>query len=87
MAYVGDTARLCQAIVDGDLEHVQDWCSQEGVDVSVIQPFRLDLSNVFTFSTLKLISSFLGQSSRLHRPYSATSRCHGLYPRDCSVLD
>lgn len=24
MAYVGDTARLCQAIVDGDLEHVQD---------------------------------------------------------------
>lgn len=36
MAYVGDTARLCQAIVDGDLEHVQDWCSQEGVDVSLL---------------------------------------------------
>ncbi|TVY16658.1 Uncharacterized protein LARI1_G004592 [Lachnellula arida] len=34
MAYVGDTARLCQAIVDGDLEHVQDWCCQEGVDVN-----------------------------------------------------
>lgn len=34
MAYVGDTARLCQAIVDGDLEHVQDWCTQEGVDVN-----------------------------------------------------
>jgi len=34
MAYVGDTARLCQAIVDGDLEHVQDWCAQEGVDVN-----------------------------------------------------
>lgn len=34
MAYVGDTARLCQAICDGDLEHVQDWCSQEGVDVN-----------------------------------------------------
>lgn len=34
MAYVGDTARLCQAIVDNDLEHVQDWCSQEGVDVN-----------------------------------------------------
>jgi hypothetical protein len=33
MAYVGDTARLCQAIVDNDLEHVQDWCEQEGVDV------------------------------------------------------
>ena len=34
MAYVGDTARLCQAIVDGELEHVEDWCSQEGVDVN-----------------------------------------------------
>jgi hypothetical protein len=34
MAYVGNTARLCQAIVDGDLEHVEDWCSQEGVDVN-----------------------------------------------------
>jgi hypothetical protein len=34
MAYVGDTAHLCQAIVDGELEHVEDWCSQEGVDVN-----------------------------------------------------
>ncbi len=34
MAYIGDTARLCQAIADGDLEHVEDWCSQEGVDVN-----------------------------------------------------
>ena len=34
MAYTGDTARLCQAIVDGDLEHVEAWCSQEGVDVN-----------------------------------------------------
>jgi hypothetical protein len=34
MAYIGDTARLCQAIVDGDFEHVEDWCSQEGVDVN-----------------------------------------------------
>ncbi|TVY29345.1 Uncharacterized protein LHYA1_G001351 [Lachnellula hyalina] len=34
MAYVGDTARLCQAIVDEDLEHVQDWCCQEDVDVN-----------------------------------------------------
>ncbi|KAK3310531.1 uncharacterized protein B0T15DRAFT_481869 [Chaetomium strumarium] len=30
MAYVGNTARLCQAIVDGDLEHVVDWLAQEG---------------------------------------------------------
>ncbi|KAI0521370.1 ankyrin repeat protein [Xylaria bambusicola] len=32
MAYVGNTARLCQAIVDKDLEHVEDWLSQEGAD-------------------------------------------------------
>lgn len=34
MAYVGNTSRLCQAIVDGDLEHVEDWCQQEGADVN-----------------------------------------------------
>ncbi|KAF2148592.1 ankyrin [Myriangium duriaei CBS 260.36] len=34
MAYVGNTARLCQAIVDGELEHVQDWCSQDDADVN-----------------------------------------------------
>lgn len=32
MAYVGNTARLCQAIVDEDLEHVVDWLEQEGSD-------------------------------------------------------
>jgi ankyrin repeat protein len=32
MAYVGNTARLCQAIVDCDVEHVQDWLAQEGAD-------------------------------------------------------
>lgn len=34
MAYVGNTTLLCQAIVDGDLEHVQAWCEQEGNDVN-----------------------------------------------------
>jgi hypothetical protein len=32
MAYIGNTATLCQAIVDGDLEQVQNWVSQEGAD-------------------------------------------------------
>ncbi|KAK4230646.1 Ankycorbin [Podospora fimiseda] len=32
MAYVGNTARLCQAIVDGNAEHVADWLAQEGAD-------------------------------------------------------
>ncbi|KAK8049555.1 hypothetical protein PG994_011285 [Apiospora phragmitis] len=32
MAYVGNTARLCQAIVDEDLEHVEEWLSQDEAD-------------------------------------------------------
>ncbi|KAK3329602.1 hypothetical protein B0H66DRAFT_31713 [Apodospora peruviana] len=32
MAYVGNTARLCQAIVDGDVEHIEGWLAQEGAD-------------------------------------------------------
>lgn len=32
MAYVGNTARLCQAIVDEDLEHVRDWCGQASTE-------------------------------------------------------
>ncbi|CAH0046774.1 unnamed protein product [Clonostachys solani] len=33
MAYVGNTARLCQSIVDGDVDEVKDWLSQDGADV------------------------------------------------------
>ena len=32
MAYVGNTARLCSAIVDGNIEYVQNWLAQEGVN-------------------------------------------------------
>ncbi|KAM4059065.1 ankyrin repeats (3 copies) domain-containing protein [Hirsutella rhossiliensis] len=32
MAYVGNTARLCQSIVDGDIDDVLGWLSQEGAD-------------------------------------------------------
>jgi hypothetical protein len=32
MAYVGNTAQLCQAIINEDLEHVADWLEQEGSD-------------------------------------------------------
>lgn len=34
MAYAGNTAHLCQAIVDGDIEHVEDWCKHEDADVN-----------------------------------------------------
>ncbi|KAF5025038.1 hypothetical protein F66182_2906 [Fusarium sp. NRRL 66182] len=32
MAYVGNVARLCQSIVDGDIDDVLNWLSQEGSD-------------------------------------------------------
>ncbi|KAG6190171.1 hypothetical protein E4U36_003450 [Claviceps purpurea] len=32
MAYVGNTARLCQSIVDSDIDEVLSWLSQEGAD-------------------------------------------------------
>lgn len=32
MAYVGNTARLCQSIVDNDIDDVLNWLSQEGAD-------------------------------------------------------
>lgn len=32
MAYVGNTARLCQSIVDGDIDDVLNWLSQDGAD-------------------------------------------------------
>lgn len=34
MAYIGNTARLCQAIVDRDLEGVLDWCQSEDADIN-----------------------------------------------------
>lgn len=32
MAYVGNTARLCQSIIDGDIDDVLNWLSQEEAD-------------------------------------------------------
>lgn len=34
MAYVGNTARLCQSIVDGDVDDILNWLSHEGADLN-----------------------------------------------------
>lgn len=34
MAYVGSTARLCQAIIDNDADAVTAWCAQEDADAN-----------------------------------------------------
>lgn len=70
MAYVGNTARLCQAIVDGDAEHVEDWLAQEGSDPNIRDYSRLSQTCCITRS---LIHS--------SRTYSSSFGCDELYTR------
>ncbi|KAI9818880.1 MAG: hypothetical protein M1827_007701 [Pycnora praestabilis] len=66
MAYVGNTARLCQAIVDGDLEHVHDWCQQDGVDVNRRDyTGRTPLHLATISSTLEVVQCLIAHGARL----------------------
>ncbi|KAF2023873.1 ankyrin [Setomelanomma holmii] len=66
MAYVGNTARLCQAIVDGDLEHVQDWLNQEGADVnSRDYTGRTPLHLAVTSSTPEIVQCLIEAGARI----------------------
>ncbi|RDL39383.1 uncharacterized protein BP5553_03723 [Venustampulla echinocandica] len=66
MAYVGDTARLCQAISDGDLEHVEDWCGQEGVDVNCRDyTGRTPLHLATMTSTPEIVQCLIDNGARL----------------------
>jgi Ankyrin repeats (3 copies) len=66
IAYVGNTARLCQAIVDGDLEHVEDWCKQEGADVNHRDHTgRTPLHLATTRSTPEVIQCLINHGARL----------------------
>lgn len=66
MAYVGNTAGLCQAIVDGDLEHVQDWLKQEDAD-----PNRRDYTGrtplhlAVSSSTPEVVQCLIGAGARI----------------------
>ncbi|KAF2818991.1 ankyrin [Ophiobolus disseminans] len=66
MAYVGNTARLCQAIVEGDLDHVQDWLSQDEAD-----PNRRDYTGrtplhlAVTSSTPEIVQALIDAGARI----------------------
>ncbi|KAF2273661.1 ankyrin repeat protein [Westerdykella ornata] len=66
MAYVGNTARLCQAIVDCDLEHVEDWLAQEGADPNCRDyTGRTPLHLAVVSSTPEIVKSLIDHGARL----------------------
>jgi ankyrin repeat protein len=66
MAYVGNTERLCQAIVDGDLEHVQDWLAQEDADPDCRDyTGRTPLHLAVTSSTPEIVQELIKSGARL----------------------
>ncbi|KAF2202189.1 ankyrin repeat protein [Delitschia confertaspora ATCC 74209] len=66
MAYVGNTARLCQAIIDGDLEHVEDWLDQEGADPNCRDyTGRTPLHLATMCSTLEVVAALINHGARL----------------------
>lgn len=66
MAYVGNTARLCQAIVDEDLEHVTDWLAQEGADPNTRDyTGRTPLHLAVMSSTAQIVQALVDAGARL----------------------
>jgi ankyrin repeat protein len=66
MAYVGNTARLCQAIIDEDLEHVEDWLEQEGSDPNCRDHTgRTPLHLAVMSSSAEVVKALINHGARL----------------------
>ncbi|OAL28853.1 hypothetical protein AYO20_09333 [Fonsecaea nubica] len=79
MAYVGNTARLCQAIVDLDIDAVRDWFSEpEVVDVNRRDPAgRTPLHLAVMCSTPEIVHCLIEHGARLvSRLYNGMTALH-----------
>jgi ankyrin repeat protein len=66
MAYVGNSERLCSAIVDGDLEHVQSWLAQKDANPnSRDHTGRTPLQLAVQFSTPEIVRSLVEADVRI----------------------
>lgn len=66
MAYVGNTARLCQSIVDGDVDDVLNWLSQEGADANQRDyTGRAPLHLAVMTSTPEVVKALIEHGARL----------------------
>ncbi|KAF8247996.1 hypothetical protein K440DRAFT_549813 [Wilcoxina mikolae CBS 423.85] len=68
MAYVGSSQRVCEAIVDNDVDCVKSWCEQEGVDVNV-RDFcgrtPLHLACLSTSTDIEVVQCLIDHGARL----------------------
>ncbi|OAP54823.1 hypothetical protein AYL99_11271 [Fonsecaea erecta] len=79
MAYIGNTTRLCQAIVDLDLDAVRDWFSaSEAVDVNRRDPAgRTPLHLAVMCSTPEIVQCLIEHGARLvARLYNGMTALH-----------
>lgn len=66
MAYVGNTQLLCQAIIDLDLNFVEQWLSQEGNDPNTRDHTgRAPLHLAVSCSTLQIVQSLIDHGAKL----------------------